>query len=176
MHFLGLARNYDRERSYGEGKRSVRYYHADYLEPYLRHIIEKYRFRSIYFDDDTFNLGNSHTVEMCRMMKRIGLPWSAMCRADTIQMATWSVMKESGCYGVKLGFESGNQYVVDKIINKHLDLAYAESVVRRLRKLNMTVHGTFTIGLPGETPEQMRETLEFVRSILTEFPSAFGHR
>ena len=37
--------------------------------------------------------------------------------------------------------------------------------MRRFRKLNMTVHGTFTIGLPGETPEQMRETLEFVRSI-----------
>ena len=149
----------------GEGKRSVRYYSSDYLEPYLRHIIDAYGFRSVYFDDDTFNLGTGHTVEMCQMMKRIGLPWSAMCRADTIKMETWDVMKESGCYGVKLGFESGNQYVVDKIVNKHLDLAYAKDVVRHLRKLGMTVHGTFTIGLPGETPEQMRETLDFIRSI-----------
>jgi len=149
----------------GEGKRSVRYYSAEYLEPYLRHIIAKYGFKSVYFDDDTFNLGNNHTVEMSEMMKRIGLPWSAMCRADTIKMETWEIMHKAGCYGVKLGFESGNQHVVDKIVNKHLNLKYATDVVHHLRKLGMTVHGTFTIGLPGETPEQMRETLDFIKSL-----------
>jgi radical SAM superfamily enzyme YgiQ (UPF0313 family) len=149
----------------GEGKRTVRYYSAETLEPFLRHIIRKYGYRSIYFDDDTFNLGNNHTVEMCEMMARIGLPWSAMCRADTIKMETWETMKQSGCFGVKLGFESGNQAVVDKIVNKHLDLSYAVQVVHHLRKLGMSVHGTFTVGLPGETPEQVRQTLQFAHDL-----------
>jgi len=149
----------------GEGKRTVRYYSAQTLEPFLRHIIGKYGYRSVYFDDDTFNLGNQHTLEMCEMMARIGLPWSAMCRADTVKLETWARMKASGCYGVKLGFESGNQYVVDKIVNKHLDLKYAAEVVHHLRKIGMMVHGTFTIGLPGETPDQVRQTLEFARSL-----------
>lgn len=149
----------------GEGKRTVRYYTAKTLEPFLRHIIEKHGYRSVYFDDDTFNLGNQHTIEMSEMMARIGLSWSAMCRADTIKMETWSVMKQSGCYGVKLGFESGNQYVVDKIVNKHLDLKYAAEVVHHLRKLGMSVHGTFTIGLPGETPEQVAETIQFAHAL-----------
>lgn len=145
----------------GQGKRGVRHYTAEYLEPFLRHIVRRYGYRSIYFDDDTFNLGNRHTLEMCAMMKRIGLPWAAMCRTDTIQMTTWEEMRRSGCYGVKLGFESGNQYVVDHIVNKSLDLQHGAEVVRFLKQLGMTVHGTFTIGLPGETPEQMRETLAF---------------
>jgi radical SAM superfamily enzyme YgiQ (UPF0313 family) len=149
----------------GEGKRTVRYYTAKTLEPFLRSSIEKYGYRSVYFDDDTFNLGNQHTIEMSEMMARIGLPWSAMCRADTIKMETWSVMKQSGCYGVKLGFESGNQYVVDKIVNKHLDLNYAAEVVHHLRKIGMSVHGTFTIGLPGETPEQVAQTVRFAHAL-----------
>jgi radical SAM superfamily enzyme YgiQ (UPF0313 family) len=149
----------------GEGKRTVRHYRDTWLEPYLRHIIAKYGYRSVYFDDDTFNLGNAHTLEMCEMMKRINLPWSAMCRADTIKMETWQAMRDAGCYGVKLGFESGNQQVVDQIVNKHLDLTYASDVVRHLKKIGMTVHGTFTIGLPGETPEQMRQTFAFSKSL-----------
>ena len=142
----------------GEGKRTVRQYSADYMEAFLTELTERYDFKCIYFDDDTFNLGNRHVEAMCQVMAKIGLPWSAMCRADTIKLDAWKLMKESGCFGVKLGFESGNQYVVDQIVNKHLDLEYAAEIVRELKQLGMTVHGTFTYGLPGETKEQMLET------------------
>jgi radical SAM superfamily enzyme YgiQ (UPF0313 family) len=149
----------------GKGKRLVRYYTPAHLEPYIRARTARFGFRSIYFDDDTFNLGARHTLEICAMMKRIGLPWSAMCRTDTIEMGVWEEMKKAGCYGVKLGFESGNQEVVDKIVNKHLDLKKAREVVLHLKKLGLTVHGTFTIGLPGETGEQMKETVFFAESL-----------
>ncbi|SPP65636.1 B12-binding domain-containing radical SAM protein [Nitrospira lenta] len=146
----------------GKGVRRVRYYTPEYMERFLGHLVKTYGYRSIYFDDDTFNLGDRHTREMCDVMKKIGLPWSAMCRADTIRQETWPVMKESGCFGVKLGFESGNQYVVDKIVNKHLDLAEAQATTRYIQSLGMTVHGTFTVGLPGETTKQMQDTLTFI--------------
>lgn len=149
----------------GTGKRSVRHYSADYMEAWLRELVERYDYKSIYFDDDTFNLGNSHVLRMCAVMERIGLPWSAMCRADTIRMETWQAMREAGCFGVKLGFESGSQWVVDNIVNKHLDLGYAVSVVHELKRLGMTVHGTFTYGLPGETKEQMLDTKRFIASL-----------
>jgi len=58
-------------------------------------------------------------------MKRIGLPWSAMCRADTVKPETWQAMKDAGCFGVKLGFETGSQRVINEIINKKLDLKEA---------------------------------------------------
>lgn len=149
----------------GTGKRSVRHYTPDYMEGYLSELVERYQYKSIYFDDDTCNLGNGHVVKMCEVMSRIGLPWSAMCRADTIRMETWKLMRDAGCFGVKLGFESGNQWVVDNIVNKHLDLEYASSVVHELKRLEMTVHGTFTYGLPGETLEQMMETKRFIKSL-----------
>ena len=149
----------------GMGKRTVRFYSAEYIEAFLREIIERFRFRSIYFDDDTFNLGDHHVTQICSVMSRIGLPWSAMCRADTIKLDTWRLMKEAGCFGVKLGFESGNQWVVDNIVRKSLDLDQAREVVIELKRLGMSVHGAFTYGLPGETPEQMADTKRFVRSL-----------
>lgn len=79
-------------------------------------------------------------------------------------------MRSSGCYGVKLGFESGSQYVVDKIVRKGLNLEEAKDTVFFLRSIGMNVHGTFTYGHPGETPEQRKMTRNYRMSIpLTSF-------
>jgi len=87
------------------------------------------------------------------VMRRVGVPWSAMCRADTIRPELWQEMKDSGCFGVKIGFESGNQYVIDNIVNKRLNLEGARETVAIVKRTGMSVHGTFTYGLPGETME-----------------------
>jgi radical SAM superfamily enzyme YgiQ (UPF0313 family) len=149
----------------GSGRRTVRYYSAQYMEAFLRELRDRFPFKCIYFDDDTFNLGDTHVLSMCEVMSRIGLPWSAMCRTDTVRMETWKVMRESGCFGVKLGFESGNQWVVDKIVRKNLDLEHGREVVHEIKRLGMAVHGTFTYGLPGETEDQMMDTKRFIDSL-----------
>lgn len=149
----------------GQGTRTVRYYSADHMEGVLTDLIGRYGYKTVYFDDDTFNLGDRHVTEMCAVMRRIGLPWSAMCRADTISRDTWKLMRDSGCFGVKIGFESGNQWVVDNIIHKNLDLAKARETANYLKELGLTIHGTFTVGLPGETPEQMADTERYRTSL-----------
>ncbi|MHC1712165.1 MAG: radical SAM protein [Solidesulfovibrio sp.] len=149
----------------GRGARRVRQYTADYMEGLLTDYVGRFGHKTIYFDDDTFNLGDRHVQAMCGVMRRIGLPWSAMCRADTITRDTWKLMRNSGCFGVKIGFESGNQWVVDNIIHKNLDLELAREVVLNLKELGFTIHGTFTVGLPGETPEQMADTVRYRQSL-----------
>ena len=155
----------------GTRPRSVRFHTPEYLEAFIRHRLHQahesgHTIRSIYLDDDTFNLTDLHVLTVTPVMRRIGLPWSAMCRADTIKPETWKCMRDAGCYGVKLGFESGSQEVIDKIVNKKLDLAKAADTARWLRKeLGMTVHGTFTIGLPGETAAQAQQTRDFIADL-----------
>jgi len=149
----------------GTKPRRVRHYSADYMEAFLREIVGRYGYKSIYFDDDTFNLGDKHMVNMCQVMRKIGLPWSAMCRADTVKPETWVLMRQSGCFGVKLGFESGSQEVINNIVNKHLNLEKARATVFDLKRLGFTVHGTFTYGLPGETQEQMQQTRDYIRTL-----------
>jgi radical SAM superfamily enzyme YgiQ (UPF0313 family) len=147
----------------GTKPRSVRFHSPKWVENYIYDRLSKHKFSSIYLDDDTFNLNNNHTLEICKVMKRIGLPWSAMCRADTIPQETWQEMHSSGCFGVKLGFESGSQRVIDHIVNKKLDLKKAfDTAVWLQKEVGISVHGTFTVGLPGEKPEEAEETLRFI--------------
>jgi radical SAM superfamily enzyme YgiQ (UPF0313 family) len=149
----------------GTAKRSVRHYSAEYMQAFLEELVGRYHYRSIYFDDDTFNLGDRHVERMCAVMRKIGVPWSAMCRADTSRLELWKEMKDSGCFGVKVGFESGNQHVVDTIVNKRLDLEEARVAVAEMKRVGLTVHGTFTYGLPGETREQMLDTKRYIATL-----------
>jgi radical SAM superfamily enzyme YgiQ (UPF0313 family) len=149
----------------GMGKRTVRQYSEEYLEAFIRHLVSEYGFRSIYWDDDTVNLGNRHIEKLCRVMVKIGLPWSAMCRIDTIDRDHWKLMRDSGCFGVKIGYESGSQYVVDQLIKKGLNLVEARETTIYLKSLGFTIHGTFMSGVPGETREQMQQTLDYIKSL-----------
>lgn len=149
----------------GDGKRTVRTYSPEYMRAFLREETQHHSYASIYDDSDTFNLVQRHTVEMCEVYRDIGLPWSAMCRADTIDRPTWQLMKDSGCHGVKIGFESGVQRVIDEIVNKKLDLAKARETAIWLRSIGLTVHGTFTVGLPGERPDEARATEQFIADL-----------
>ena len=91
----------------GDGKRSVRQYTPDYIDNLLTELTGRYKFEAIYFDDDTFNIGNRHTENMSALMGKFKIPWFAMCRADTSKKETWKKMADSGCKGVKIGVESG---------------------------------------------------------------------
>lgn len=152
----------------GTGRRSVRHYSPDYLEAYLSVMVERYHYRSIYFDDDLFNTSDKHVLAVCPVMRKIGLPWSAMCRADTIEPDTWGEMKKSGCFGVKIGIESGSQRVLDEIVNKRLDLGEALETLRLLKRLGMSVHTTWTVGLPGETDEERLQTISLIQRLYAE--------
>ena len=147
----------------GTKARMVRFHSPEWVEAFILDFLKKHpEVESIYIDDDTFNLRDSHVLKICEVMKRIGLPWSAMCRADTSKRETWLAMKDSGCFGVKLGFESGSQRVVDEIVNKKLNLKEAAETAVWLRTIGMTVHGTFTVGLPGETHAERDDTVALI--------------
>jgi len=154
----------------GNSPRKVRYYTPEYIEGWARHrIAQNPGIKSIRLDDDTANLGDKHTLGFAQAMKCIGLPWSAMCRADTVKLSTWNIMQECGCFGVKLGMESGSQRVIDGIINKRLDLADIESrILPHLKSIGLKVHTTWTVGLPGETPSEANETLRMIERLYTK--------
>ncbi len=154
----------------GSGKRKVRFYSPDYVDRQIRaRIAINPGIRSIRLDDDTMNFGNAHTVGICHKLEEIGLPWSAMCRADTISLETWDIMKRTGCFGIKIGMESGSQRVVDKIIGKKLDLEDIENrILPHIRKAGLEIHTTWTVGLPGETPVEHAQTIEMIRRLYSK--------
>ena len=123
------------------------------------------KLKFIYFDEDTFNIGDERVREISRAMRSRKLPWGAMCRADTCNLETFRVMRECGCVELKIGIESGSQRILDDIINKSLNLENAKKVVKELKKMGFHVHGTFMYGFPTETPEEIQMTKSVMQEL-----------
>lgn len=123
-------------------------------------LIKEYGFRGVYFDDDTFNIGKERILKLCREIKRrrIQVPWSIMARADSSDYRTLKAMRDAGLCALKLGVESASQHLLDNC-GKGLDLKAVEQAVEDCRKLGIRIHLTFTLGLPGETKETIKETI-----------------
>lgn len=121
-----------------------------------------YRFRSVYFDDDTFNIGEQRVVTLCDEFIRSGfdLPWAIMARADTMTEAMLVKMQQAGLQAVKYGVESSDQEILDRT-KKRLDLKKAERMIRFTKSLGIKVHLTFCFGLPGENRETINRTIDY---------------
>jgi radical SAM superfamily enzyme YgiQ (UPF0313 family) len=89
--------------------------------------------------------------------------WSCNARAD-VPFDVLKKMKESGCRLIVVGFESGNQSVLD-CVNKGIKLEQSRELAMNAKKLGLKVFGCFMIGLPGDTRETIEETFKFAKSI-----------
>jgi radical SAM superfamily enzyme YgiQ (UPF0313 family) len=128
--------------------------------------VGRYGFRTVYFDDDTFNLGKKRVLALAEAIRArdLGVNLAVMARADGMDEETLDALRGAGLYAVKYGIESGSQAVVDGC-GKGLDLATARRMVEYTQRIGVKVHLTFTLGLKGETAESMRLTRELALAL-----------
>lgn len=107
--------------------------------------------KSIFFDDDTWNLGPKRITEMCDGLKKLGLPWTMMGRIDTSKPELYDIMVDSGCVGMRFGVETFNQVLSDNV-KKHMDTKVSYDNLKYLvtHFSNMEFHFTTMKNLPGE--------------------------
>lgn len=119
--------------------------------------------REISFDDDTFTADREHARAVAEKIKPLGISWTINARANC-DYETLRIMRDGGLRHVVVGFESGNDEIL-KNIKKGVTKAQAIEFTRNCKKLGLSVHGAFVMGLPGETRETIRETIEFARCL-----------
>ncbi len=128
--------------------------HAKKLFPHVK---------EFFFDDDTFNIQKARTIELCQKLKPLGITWSSTSRVTT-DYETLKAMREAGCRLLIVGYESGDPQIL-KNIKKGATVERARDFTRDCHKLGLTVHGDFILGLPGETKESIRNTIEFAKAL-----------
>jgi radical SAM superfamily enzyme YgiQ (UPF0313 family) len=118
-------------------------------------------YQSIYFDDDTFNLGKRRTAEIASTFSQRGIdvPWAFMGRADTCAPEQFEDLARTGLSAVKFGVESADSGRL-KEIGKNLQVQQVRDAVRMVKSQGIKVHLTFMFGLQGETPDSMQRTLD----------------
>ncbi|MGH9492434.1 MAG: hopanoid biosynthesis associated radical SAM protein HpnJ [Terriglobales bacterium] len=119
--------------------------------------------KEFFFDDDTFNIQKARTIELCRKLQPLGLTWSCTSRVTT-DHETLNAMKEAGCRLLIVGFESGDQQIL-KNIKKGATVERARAFMKDCKKLGLVVHGDFILGLPGESKETIRKTIDFAKEL-----------
>jgi len=122
--------------------------------------------KEIFFDDDTFNYQKARTIDLCSKLKPLKFTWSCTSRVTT-DYETLKAMKESGCRLLIVGYESGDQQIL-KNIKKGATIDMALRFTENCKKLGLTIHGDFIIGLPGETRDTIRKTIDFAKRIDAE--------
>jgi hopanoid biosynthesis associated radical SAM protein HpnJ len=122
--------------------------------------------KEFFFDDDTFNYRRERTIEVCKKLQPLGVTWSCTSRVTT-DYDTLKAMKDAGCRLLIVGYESGDPQVL-KNIKKGATIEMAERFTANCKKLGLLIHGDFIIGLPGETRESIRRTIDLAKKLDTD--------
>ena len=122
--------------------------------------------REISFVDDVFTLNTTKTKNLCEQIISKGLKFDWFCniRANQINHDIAKTMKKAGCHQVYIGFESGNQRMLDSV-KKHETIEEMDKGSQILKDVGIDISAGFIIGLPGETDETIKETIEFANRI-----------
>jgi hopanoid biosynthesis associated radical SAM protein HpnJ len=119
--------------------------------------------REIYFDDDTFTDDRPRTEQVARLISDIGIPWSCTAKPD-VPYETLKVMKENGVRILLVGYETGSQQILNNI-RKGTRIDIVRRFTENCHKLGILIHGTFILGLPGETAQTIEETIRFAKEM-----------
>jgi hopanoid biosynthesis associated radical SAM protein HpnJ len=139
--------------------------------------------KEFFFDDDTLTDNVPRVEALAREIGKLGIVWSCNAKAN-VPRATLKVLKDNGLRLLLVGYESGNQKILHNI-KKGMRIDVARRFAKDCRELGIVTHGTFILGLPGESKETIEETIRFAVeinphtiqvSLAAPYPGTFLHR
>jgi hopanoid biosynthesis associated radical SAM protein HpnJ len=119
--------------------------------------------KEFFFDDDTFTDNLPRAEAIARELGKMGITWSCNAKAN-VPYETLKVLRDNGLRLLLVGYESGNQQILHNI-KKGLLIDTAKKFTKDCHELGIKIHGTFILGLPGETTETIRETVKYATEI-----------
>lgn len=123
--------------------------------------LDRLGIHEIYFADQTFGANKLRTYQLCLELAKLfhKLGWVCFSRADITDAELLTAMKDSGCHTIIYGVESGNDEILKRF--KGIKKERIKEAVNLCKKHKIRVVGTFMIGLPGETSESVKDTINF---------------
>ncbi|HET7031523.1 MAG TPA: hopanoid biosynthesis associated radical SAM protein HpnJ [Casimicrobiaceae bacterium] len=119
--------------------------------------------KEFFFDDDTFTDDLPHAEAIAKGLGKLGVTWSCTAKAN-VPRKTLEVLHDNGLRLLLVGYETGNQQILLNI-KKGMRVDFARRFTKDCHELGIKIHGTFILGLPGETKETIEETIRFATEI-----------
>ncbi len=136
----------------------------------LVYLKERFGVREVAFYDDSFTLDNKrvHAIADHIISKNLQIAWTCETRVNLVDKELLAHMRQAGCYAVAYGIESASPEIIE-VLCKDTTLEQVEKAVRESREAGIQVIGYFMLGSPGETPETIRQTIDFARKLKVDF-------
>ncbi|MBI2847820.1 MAG: radical SAM protein [Chloroflexi bacterium] len=152
------------------GKRSVKYRSPENILAEIEYCIREFDIKYVLFTDDTFTLDMERAALICEEILRRGirLTWACETRAELVDRPLLELMRRAGCHEISMGVESGSEYIRQHVIRKRVSDKHLISAFAECHRLGIDANAFCMLGFPGETRENMLETMNFIRRIKPE--------
>jgi len=160
----------------------VRIFSAHYVVNEIEYLINLYGVKTISFYDDLFIVDKKRMKEILKLLEERNILgkviFGCQARANLIDDEVVQLLKKVGVKSICLGLESGCDSTL-KYLKGNVNIADNQTAIKTIRKYNLNIFGSFVIGSPEETKEDIIKTLKFVRKsplngfdvyVLTPFP------
>ncbi|MCP3943760.1 MAG: radical SAM protein [Desulfobacteraceae bacterium] len=126
----------------------------------------KYGVNEVNFWDDTFLLNKKWLIEFTSLLKekKLKFTWTASGRVNHVDEEMLKMVYDAGCWSIFVGIESGNQDLLDEI-KKGITLQQARDALAAANRIGLETRAAFILGLPSETPEKAKKTINFAIEI-----------
>ncbi|MGN7611026.1 B12-binding domain-containing radical SAM protein [Magnetococcales bacterium HHB-1] len=152
----------------------IRAHSIDYVKEEIQQLVDRWGIRELYIVDDTFNLKKSRLYAFCEMMRKHfpKMLWSCNFEANIYDADLLRTMKQSGCWLIQVGVETGNAKIMETI-EKGVTIDRYREMISLAAKSGLAIKSSFILGSPGETKESIEETISFAQSLPVHF-ATFG--
>jgi len=148
-------------------ERKIRFRSIDNVIKEIKYLIKNFGIKEIQFEDDNLTLKRPHIEKLCHTLLKNKIKISWACpngfRADKVDEELLKLMKNAGCYFVTFGIESANPQIL-KNIHKLETIETIRNAIELTNKVGIQCQGYFIFGLPGETKETIRESIDFAKN------------
>lgn len=153
-------------KTYNLPRNHPRYRSAESCICEIEQTISKFRIEKILIADDILGIDKKWRNEFCeKYKKRIGIQFQCLLRVNIIDEDLILMLKDAGCYRISIGIESGNEFVRDKILNRHMSNEQITNAFDLAHKYGLETNAINLIGVPGESDEMIWDTIKLNRKI-----------
>ena len=150
-----------------------RYNSPEYVIGHIEFLIKKYGIDFIHFEDDNLTLNQPRIEKILDMMieKDFKIGWDTPngTRADALNLHLLEKAKRSGVRDLMIAVESANQEFLNNVVKKRLNIQKVIEAAQNCKKLKIPLAAFYIIGFPGETKENIQQTIDFAYYMMKEY-------
>ena len=145
-------------------KKRVRYRSVENVIGELKFLKEKYGLDTFCFEDETFTVSRKRLIDLCKEIKKLDIHFKCSGRVDRVDYELLKIMKDSGCFEIGFGIESGSQRVLD-IIGKGTTVELNRKAILAAKKAGLRTMAFLMAGSPTEDDDSIEATIRFLEEV-----------